>query len=277
MVLLSDDIVGAFPVWANAQPQYADLNLDNIVAEFSGPPRHHAPRSSRDGRPQLRGRCLHMVSSRVLLGADLPQWVSDPEVLRIVLSFAIIVPRGSISVARTRPAGPTLAAIQRATEPSPAPISRQFHPGAMPHFSMYRNVASLCCAASAVMRARASRSAALSKRYFVVIGLSSGCLSVETECGTDHKKYDPRKCAEVKPEHPAHQTITLARPHQCPQMSLSVAALAEVHRLRRVVIHSFYGLSLGTAHLLVRPTPTRTRLLSADRPGIAGRRWPFHP
>ena len=28
---LSDDIVGAFPAWAKAQPQYADLPLDNIV------------------------------------------------------------------------------------------------------------------------------------------------------------------------------------------------------------------------------------------------------
>src|ERR1700737_4758450 len=31
MVLLGDDIVGAFPSWAKSQPQYADLNLDNIV------------------------------------------------------------------------------------------------------------------------------------------------------------------------------------------------------------------------------------------------------
>src|SRR5258707_6560481 len=31
MVLLSDDIVGAFPSSAKSQPQYADLNLDNIV------------------------------------------------------------------------------------------------------------------------------------------------------------------------------------------------------------------------------------------------------
>jgi Bacterial extracellular solute-binding protein len=31
MVVLSDDIVGAFPTWAKAQPQYADLNLDNII------------------------------------------------------------------------------------------------------------------------------------------------------------------------------------------------------------------------------------------------------
>jgi hypothetical protein len=31
MVLLSDDIVGAFPAWAKTQPQYAHLNLDNIV------------------------------------------------------------------------------------------------------------------------------------------------------------------------------------------------------------------------------------------------------
>jgi hypothetical protein len=31
MVLLSDDIVGAFPAWAKSQPSYADLNLDNIV------------------------------------------------------------------------------------------------------------------------------------------------------------------------------------------------------------------------------------------------------
>jgi extracellular solute-binding protein len=31
MVLLSDDIIGAFPAWARSQPLYADLNLDNIV------------------------------------------------------------------------------------------------------------------------------------------------------------------------------------------------------------------------------------------------------
>jgi phage tail protein X len=31
MVLLSDDIIGAFPTWAKSQPQYADLNLENIV------------------------------------------------------------------------------------------------------------------------------------------------------------------------------------------------------------------------------------------------------
>src|SRR5260221_5867981 len=31
MVLLSDDIIGAFPSWAKSQTQYADLNLDNIV------------------------------------------------------------------------------------------------------------------------------------------------------------------------------------------------------------------------------------------------------
>jgi Bacterial extracellular solute-binding protein len=31
MVLLSDDIVGAFPSWAKSRPQYADLELDNII------------------------------------------------------------------------------------------------------------------------------------------------------------------------------------------------------------------------------------------------------
>jgi len=31
MVLLGDDIIGAFPSWAKSQPQYADLDLDNIV------------------------------------------------------------------------------------------------------------------------------------------------------------------------------------------------------------------------------------------------------
>src|SRR5215813_4251852 len=31
MVLLSKDIVGAFPAWAKTQPQYAHLNLDNVV------------------------------------------------------------------------------------------------------------------------------------------------------------------------------------------------------------------------------------------------------
>ena len=31
MVVLSEEIVGAFPAWAKAQPQYADLRLDNIV------------------------------------------------------------------------------------------------------------------------------------------------------------------------------------------------------------------------------------------------------
>ncbi len=31
MALLSEEIVGAFPAWAKAQSQYADLNLDNVV------------------------------------------------------------------------------------------------------------------------------------------------------------------------------------------------------------------------------------------------------
>ena len=31
MVILSEDIVGAFPAWARAQPQHADLRFDNIV------------------------------------------------------------------------------------------------------------------------------------------------------------------------------------------------------------------------------------------------------
>jgi Bacterial extracellular solute-binding protein len=31
MVLLSDDIIGAFPSWAKSQPQYTDLDLDNMV------------------------------------------------------------------------------------------------------------------------------------------------------------------------------------------------------------------------------------------------------
>src|SRR5215813_9110576 len=31
MVLLSKDIVGAFPAWAKTQPQYAHLSLDNVV------------------------------------------------------------------------------------------------------------------------------------------------------------------------------------------------------------------------------------------------------
>src|SRR5882762_6287231 len=31
MALLSDDVVGAFPTWAKSQPQYADLDLQNIV------------------------------------------------------------------------------------------------------------------------------------------------------------------------------------------------------------------------------------------------------
>ena len=31
MALLSEDIVGAFPSWAKSQPQYADLDLENVV------------------------------------------------------------------------------------------------------------------------------------------------------------------------------------------------------------------------------------------------------
>src|SRR5262249_26834913 len=31
MVLSSDDIVGAFPSWARSQPQYANLDLTNII------------------------------------------------------------------------------------------------------------------------------------------------------------------------------------------------------------------------------------------------------
>src|SRR5215831_13554943 len=39
MALLSDDIVGAFPSWAKSQPQYADLDLDNIVVVTLPQPR----------------------------------------------------------------------------------------------------------------------------------------------------------------------------------------------------------------------------------------------
>ena len=35
MVLLSDDIIGAFPSWAKSQPQYAVLDLDNIKETHS--------------------------------------------------------------------------------------------------------------------------------------------------------------------------------------------------------------------------------------------------
>jgi Bacterial extracellular solute-binding protein len=31
MVLHGEDILGAFPAWAKSQPQYADLNLDNVI------------------------------------------------------------------------------------------------------------------------------------------------------------------------------------------------------------------------------------------------------
>ena len=31
MVLLGDDVLGAFPSWAKSQPSYADLDLSNIV------------------------------------------------------------------------------------------------------------------------------------------------------------------------------------------------------------------------------------------------------
>src|SRR6516165_11666159 len=31
MVLASDDIVGAFASWAKSQPQYADLDLTNVI------------------------------------------------------------------------------------------------------------------------------------------------------------------------------------------------------------------------------------------------------
>ena len=31
MVLRSEDILGAFPAGAKSQPQYADLNLDNVI------------------------------------------------------------------------------------------------------------------------------------------------------------------------------------------------------------------------------------------------------
>src|SRR5262245_29355614 len=39
MALLSDDIAGAFPAWARSQPQYADLDLDNIVVVTVPQPR----------------------------------------------------------------------------------------------------------------------------------------------------------------------------------------------------------------------------------------------
>ena len=65
--------------------------------------------------------------------------------------------------------------------PSPAPISRQVHHSAMPHFPC-AETSRHCVALLALPRARASRFAAFSKMYFAVFGLLSGSVSSIRTC-----------------------------------------------------------------------------------------------
>jgi len=61
MVLQSEDIFGAFPAWAKSQPQYADLNLDNVIIVT-------VPQPIVDRRADIRNRQLRAdIVAKVLL------------------------------------------------------------------------------------------------------------------------------------------------------------------------------------------------------------------
>jgi hypothetical protein len=68
VVLLSDEILGAFPSWAKSQPQYSALDLENIVVVTLPQP---VVQMIRTGRIALAIRSMSVVecSPKVLLTA----------------------------------------------------------------------------------------------------------------------------------------------------------------------------------------------------------------
>jgi hypothetical protein len=89
MALLSVDIVGAFPAWARSQPQYADLDLDNIVAVTL--PQPVVIEMIRTGGIALGNLTLD-VSRKSGFYPDIV--MAGPEPLREVRRLAVIEPQG---------------------------------------------------------------------------------------------------------------------------------------------------------------------------------------
>jgi hypothetical protein len=88
MVLLSDDIVGAFPSWARSQPQYADLDLDNIVVVTL--PQPIAIQMLRSGAIALGNLTLD-VSRRSGFYPDI--FMGYPEPLRELHRLGVVAPQ----------------------------------------------------------------------------------------------------------------------------------------------------------------------------------------
>jgi hypothetical protein len=119
MVLLSDDILGAFPSWAKSQPQYADLDLDNVVV--STLPQSILVEAIRTGGIALGNLALE-VSRRSGFYPDV--FMGYPEPLRQLHQRGVIEPQArffcrnrgvSLLVRKGNPLGiQTLADLPRA-------------------------------------------------------------------------------------------------------------------------------------------------------------------
>jgi hypothetical protein len=88
MALLSDDIIGAFPSWAKSQPQYADLDLDNIVVVTL--PQPTVVQMIRDGGIALGNLTLD-VSRKSGFYPDIV--MAGPEPLRQVRKLGVVEPQ----------------------------------------------------------------------------------------------------------------------------------------------------------------------------------------
>jgi hypothetical protein len=88
MVLLGEDIVGAFPAWAKSQPQYADLDLENILVVTL--PQPIVVQMIRTGGIAL-GNLMLEVSRRSGFYPDIV--MAGPEPLREVRWLGVIEPQ----------------------------------------------------------------------------------------------------------------------------------------------------------------------------------------
>ena len=88
MALLNDDIVGALPSWAKSQPQYADLDLDNIVVVTL--PQPVVVQMIRTGGIALGNLTLD-VSRKFGFYPDIV--MAGPDPLREVRKLGVIEPR----------------------------------------------------------------------------------------------------------------------------------------------------------------------------------------
>jgi hypothetical protein len=98
MVLLGDDILGSFPSWAKSQPQYADLNLDNLVVVTL--PQPVVVQMIRTGGIAL-GNLVLDVSRKSGFYPDVV--MAGPDPLRQVRSFARTRRRTSLAISGAEP------------------------------------------------------------------------------------------------------------------------------------------------------------------------------